>query len=129
MFDTGGLYLEVSPTGGKWWRLKYRFAGKEKRISLGVFPSVPLQEARDRRDSARALLDDGIDPSETSKADWAAERAKAARQISETRFTIDNHGALSVRLGTRRVTLTPAETASLRAFLDATRSVTPKVSP
>ena len=40
LFDGGGLYLEVSPAGGKWWRWKYRFGGKEKRISLGVYPDV-----------------------------------------------------------------------------------------
>jgi hypothetical protein len=46
LFDGGGLYLEVSPTGGRWWRLKYRFDGKEKRLSLGVYPDVSLKEAR-----------------------------------------------------------------------------------
>jgi hypothetical protein len=40
LFDGGGLYLEVSPSGGKWWRLKYRFGGKEKRLSLGVYPML-----------------------------------------------------------------------------------------
>src|ERR1700722_10142564 len=40
MFDRDGLYLEISPRGGKWWRLKYRYAGKEKRVSLGVYPEV-----------------------------------------------------------------------------------------
>ncbi len=40
LFDERGLYLEVSPAGGKWWRLKYRFGGKEKRLSLGVYPDV-----------------------------------------------------------------------------------------
>ena len=64
LFDGGGLYLEVSPRGGKWWRLKYRYAGKEKRISLGVYPGVTLKEARDRRYQARKLLDGFIDPSE-----------------------------------------------------------------
>ena len=48
LFDERGLYLEVSPAGGKWWRLKYRFNGKEKRISLGVYPDVSLKVARDR---------------------------------------------------------------------------------
>ena len=48
LFDGGGLYLEVSPAGGKWWRLKYRFDGKEKRLSLGVYPDVSLKDARDR---------------------------------------------------------------------------------
>ena len=50
LFDGGGLYLEVSPSGGKWWRLKYRYAGKEKRLSLGVYPGVTLRMARDKRD-------------------------------------------------------------------------------
>ena len=49
LFDAGGLYLEVSPAGGKWWRLKYRFAGKEKRLSLGVYPETSLATARQRR--------------------------------------------------------------------------------
>jgi Arm DNA-binding domain len=46
MFDRDGLYLEISPHGGKWWRLKYRYAGKEKRVSLGVYPEVNLKMAR-----------------------------------------------------------------------------------
>ena len=46
LFDSGGLYLEVSPAGSKWWWLKYRYAGKEKRLALGVFPRVTLKEAR-----------------------------------------------------------------------------------
>ena len=52
MSDGGGLYLEVDPAGGKYWRFKYRFAGKEKRISLGVYGDVSLAEAREKRDSA-----------------------------------------------------------------------------
>jgi hypothetical protein len=51
--DGRGLYLEISPTGGKWWRFKYRLAGKEKRISLGVYPDVPLAAAREKREEAR----------------------------------------------------------------------------
>ena len=72
LFDGGGLYLELSPAGGKWWRLKYRFEGKEKRLSLGVYPDVPLKAARDRRDDARKLLASGIDPSANRKATKAA---------------------------------------------------------
>ena len=64
LFDGGGLYLEVSPKGRKWWRLKYRFGGKEKRLALGVYPDVTLKEARDRRHEAKKLLEDGIDPAE-----------------------------------------------------------------
>ncbi len=53
MFDEKGLYLEVAPSGGKWWRFKYRVAGKEKRLSLGTFLEVSLAEARESRDDAR----------------------------------------------------------------------------
>lgn len=67
MFDGGGLYLEVSPAGGKLWRLKYRFDGKEKRLAFGAYPDVPLKAARERRDEARRLLADGIDPGEHKK--------------------------------------------------------------
>lgn len=66
--DERGLYLEVAPSGGKWWRLKFRFEGKEKRLSLGVYPDVGLKEARDRRDAARKLLAEGVDPSAHRKA-------------------------------------------------------------
>ena len=59
-YDSGGLYLEVAPSGGKWWRLKYRIGGKEKRLSLGVYPDVGLKDAREKRDAARKLLADGI---------------------------------------------------------------------
>ncbi len=58
----GGLYLEVTPTGAKYWRWKYRHAGKEKRVALGVFPGVSLADARQRRDDERAKLRDGTDP-------------------------------------------------------------------
>lgn len=71
-FDGGGLYLEVAPSGGRWWRLKYRFAGKERRISLGVYPAVGLREARKRRDDAKELLAQGIDPSAQKQAEKEA---------------------------------------------------------
>ena len=67
LFDGRGLYLEIAPTGSRWWRFKYRFAGKEKRISLGVYPDVGLKKARDRRDEMRKLVADGIDPSVARK--------------------------------------------------------------
>ncbi|HEX4650490.1 MAG TPA: Arm DNA-binding domain-containing protein, partial [Granulicella sp.] len=77
IYDERGLYLEISPTGGKWWRLKYRFAGKEKRLSLGVYPDVNLKKARERREDARKLLADGIDPSANRKATKAATADRA----------------------------------------------------
>ena len=83
LFDGGGLYLEVAPSGGKWWRLKYRFGGKEKRLSLGVYPDVSLKDARERRDEARKLLANEIDPSEYRKAKNAAkvERAENSFEV------------------------------------------------
>jgi len=63
IYDTGGLYVEVAPSGGKWWRLKYRFGGKEKRLSLGTYPATSLGQAREKRDEARKLLAQGFDPS------------------------------------------------------------------
>ncbi len=81
MFDGGGLYLEVAPSGGKWWRFKYRFGGKEKRLSLGVYPDVGLKEARERRDEARKLLAGDIDPGENRKAKQAAQADRAANSF------------------------------------------------
>ena len=90
LFDSKGLYLEVAPSGGKWWRFKYRFAGKEKRLSLGVYPDVPLRGrkkkngewivkgARDKCDEARGLLSAGIDPAIERKASKARALASAA---------------------------------------------------
>ena len=63
LFDGGGLYLEITPKGAKLWRLKYRFAGKEKRFSLGNYPLTSLKEAREKRDDAKKLLEKNIDPS------------------------------------------------------------------
>ena len=62
LFDGGGLFLLVAPSGGKWWRLKYRFGGKEKLLSLGTYPLVSLKDARGRRDEAKKLLEGGVDP-------------------------------------------------------------------
>ena len=66
--DGGGLYMEVSPAGGKWWRWKYRFGGKEKRLSLGVYPDVSRKAAREGRETQRQQLSAGIDPGEARKA-------------------------------------------------------------
>lgn len=79
--DGFGLYLEVSPTGGRYWRMKYRFGGREKRLAFGVFPEVSLAEARDRRDQARRLLRDGRDPGAIR-----AEAKAAARRVEQSGF-------------------------------------------
>ena len=81
LFDGGGMYLEVSPAGGKWWRLKYRFGGKEKRLSLGTYPDTGLADAREKRDAARKLLAAGVDPGEQRKAAKAAGEDRAANSF------------------------------------------------
>ena len=82
LFDGGGLYLEVAPSGGKWWRLKYRVGGKEKRISLGVFPEVSLAQARERREDARKLIAEGVCPS------FVRQQAKALEVQDEETFEL-----------------------------------------
>jgi hypothetical protein len=65
--DEKGLYLLVNPNGAKYWKFKYRFGGKEKKLSIGVYPEVSLADARIERDEARRLLRNGIDPSALKK--------------------------------------------------------------
>lgn len=79
--DGNGMYLEVQPSGARYWRLKYRFGGKEKRLALGVYPEVPLARAREERERVRALLANGIDPSIDRK-----EAKLAAAAETENRF-------------------------------------------
>jgi len=79
--DGSGMYLEVSPAGGKYWRFKYRFAGKEKRLALGVYPDVSGKEARTHRDEARKLLANGIDPGIERKVQKAASFERAANSF------------------------------------------------
>ncbi len=79
--DGGGLYLLINPNGSRWWRLDYRFGGKRKTLSMGVYPDVPLAKARERRDEARKLLADGIDPGENRKAVKASKGELAANSF------------------------------------------------
>jgi integrase len=82
LFDGNGLYLEISPAGGKLWRLKYRFGGKEKRLALGAYPIITLAEARERRDEARKLLAYGTDPAVPKK------EAKAEQLATKETFEL-----------------------------------------
>ena len=65
--DGGGLYLEISPQGTKLWRMKYRFENREKRLAFGIYPEVGLTDARAKRDAAKKLLAEGIDPGKAKK--------------------------------------------------------------
>ena len=81
LFDERGLFLIVTPSGGKWWRFRYKFDNKEKLLSLGVYPDVGLKDARQRRDDARKLLADSIDPGENRKAMKAVKQDRAANSF------------------------------------------------
>ena len=78
LYDSGGLYLLVTPNGGKWWRFKYRFGGKEKLLSLGTYPQVSLKDARDERDKAKKLLRNRIDPAFERKVVKLAESGQGS---------------------------------------------------
>ena len=72
MNDGGGLYLWITPAGGKLWRWKYRFEGREKRMAFGSYPDVPLSLARERHTEARKLLATGTDTMAERKAEKAS---------------------------------------------------------
>lgn len=69
--DSEGLYLLLKPSGGRLWRMAYRFSGKQKALALGQYPHVGLLEARRKRDAAKALLAKGLDPSQEAKVQKA----------------------------------------------------------
>lgn len=98
IFDGGGLYLEISPKDSRWWRLKYRFDGKEKRLALGVYPDVTLALARQRRDDARQLLARGVDPGEHKKA-----AAVARAELGANTFEVIAREWLAKRDWKRRI--------------------------
>ncbi|SFU57788.1 tyrosine-type recombinase/integrase [Nitrosospira multiformis] len=79
--DERGLYLLLKSNGSRWWRFDYRYGGKRKTLSMGVYPDVSLKEARNRRDEARKLLASDVDPGENRKAVKAAKLEKAANSF------------------------------------------------
>ena len=81
LFDGFGLFLEITPAGGRRWRQKYRFGGKEKLLAHGTYPIVTLAEARERRDEARKLLSRGLDPADHRKAERAAGLERSANSF------------------------------------------------
>ncbi|MCO5400754.1 tyrosine-type recombinase/integrase [Ralstonia soli] len=81
LFDGGGLFLLITPAGQRYWRLKYRVLGKEKLLAIGVYPDVGLKDARGKRDAARKLLANGVDPGEARKAQKIAKVERAANSF------------------------------------------------
>jgi integrase len=79
MFDGGGLYLLIMPNGGKYWRFKYRFDGKEKYLSFGTYPEITLASARERRNDARRMVAEGVDPGVLKKKGKETEKAEEVK--------------------------------------------------
>jgi integrase len=106
--DEKGLYLEVNPSGSKYWRLKYRFDGKEKRLAFGVYPEVSLKEARDKADEARRKIKDSIDPSAEKKLAKITRMVEAENSFEHVarewhdkqkdRYTLKHYKAVLTRL-------------------------------
>lgn len=79
--DERGLYLHVMPNGGRYWRMNYRYADKQKTLALGVYPDVSLKDARERRDEARRLITNGVDPGEVKAAQKASSKEAAGNSF------------------------------------------------
>jgi integrase len=109
-FDGGGLYLEVTPAGGRYWRLKYRHGGKEKRMAFGVYPEVSLKTARERRAEARAMLDRGDDPGAVKRD----EKAKSEREAAVTFEAVAREW-----LGHQAAGWTPGTLGAIRTNMEA----------
>lgn len=145
--DGGGMYLEVMPTGAKYWRLKYRMAGKEKRFALGVYPVVSLARARQGREEARKLLAQGVDPSaarqeakqaraevitiaadtfETVGREWMSRQEVAEVTANKTRWILETF--LFPEIGSRPISeITPRELlAALRKIEESGKLETAK---
>ncbi len=104
VFDERGLFMLVTPTGGRLWRFRYRLGGVEKLLTLGAYPDVPLKRAREKRDDARKLVADGVDPSakrqaeRTARADTFEAIATEWLNLQRTRLVAETIGILEARL-------------------------------
>lgn len=114
--DSRGLCLLVTPNGGLWWRFRYRFGGKAKMISMGVYPETSLKEARSKRDEARAKVEVGVDPSEERRE--ARQNTTVQTNVS-FRLNLSSAGELTISTRTRTITLNSEQREALRAFLIA----------
>jgi len=137
--DSGGVYLQVEPSGGKLWRQKYRFEDREKKLSIGSYPEVSLSEARKRRDQARAQLAAGQDPArEKQLAKFRAKAAarntfgEVAKEFIEKRqregmskSTVDKSGYYISRLGPS-ISRLPVAEITTPEILDALRRIEAK---
>ncbi len=124
-FDGKGLYLLISPTKNngisKCWRLKYRFQGKERLLSLGIYPEVSLSEARIRREQARLLLANNQDPGDERKQEKAAQKALASNANTDPSVKLIMGGGVEIRKGRTAIQLTGEESQFLAELLNKLR--------
>ena len=118
-----GLYLLVNPDGSRYWRFDYRFEGKRKTLSMGVYPEISLDIARTRRDEARELLAQHVNPAEVRKQ----VRSSAVAKISQPslQFSMTDSGGLLIENKSGKMVLSAEQVIALRAFIDATREEQP----
>jgi len=117
------LYIQIEPNGAKYWRWKYRFLGREKRLSFGVFPETSLKQAIEQTEAARALLKAGQDPSVVRK-EAVKQRVKAQKLKSDFRIELTKGGHLIIETERHVILLNPPQIDALKAFLFATAKVT-----
>lgn len=98
LYDGLGLCLLVATNGGKWWRFKYRFRGRENLLSLGTYPDTSLAEARRQRDGARKLKAAGIDPSVARKLARAGQRLERFEKAPRDEETVIDELARKIAL-------------------------------
>jgi hypothetical protein len=124
LFDGYGMYLLIQPNNAKYWRWNYRFTGKRKTLSLGVYPQVSIEAARAERENARALLVNGIDPSKVRRAQKdqhiADQHAQVLARINPVFQLSMKDDALTIKTKITTLALTPEQTAAVRAILIAT---------
>lgn len=124
MADGAGMYLLVKPNGSKYWRMKYKFAGREKLHSIGVYPTISLQEARIKRDKAKAMLRDGIDPS-GGEGDTFDKLATEWLRINSNKWTPDYKETIRKRIARYLTPSLPTDVASItpKTILSAVRRI------
>ena len=97
--DGGGLYLLVNPNGSRYWRLKYRIAGKEKLLALGVYPDITLAEARQKRADAKKVLAAGGDPGQEKQEEKQAKEQAVANSFERLAMEWHAHKSTSLSEG------------------------------
>lgn len=144
--DSGGLYIMISPTGARSWRMKYRFDGREKTLTFGLYPAVSLGEARDKRDEARRLLRNGTDPAslktpgrvqtfETVARDWHRLNASRWKPNHAAHLLRELENDVFPRLGRKAMTDIDAPTVlavlrrvEARGAIDTARRLRQRIS-